>query len=230
MSKGNTAIRLTLKSKEMVMKCAIQSVIFIAVSFLFGMVAVELFQVAQEKQADYQQYQVLSNKAAEKEQSVALLKESLSQYPTVDRLITQKEFVDFAGNICDRNQLKLNKMTGGTLAAEEDAARIQFQIEVQGKPEGMRTFLESLSTLPSLLTVKQVSYRRADDFTWLYRNIDEDKILTWWDMSNQENSSKKARDTKNLEEAQEDKPIGTAQMLEDGELVVYLELEFVKAA
>jgi len=134
-------------------------------------------------------------------------------------LITQKEFVDFAGETCERYDLQLNKLTGGRITRGTGRTAIDFAIEVQGKTENVQKFLSALNNLPAISTVKSASYRNDASQEWMQRVTDEKKLLEWWSVKTEE---------KKNNTADENAVMDVATLMAANDMKLYLSVRFVK--
>lgn len=200
----------------------------IAVLLLFLLTTIILQKVTySELDARRQEYESYTNTYASYEKKT---KEVENLIATVEsggipnstrELITQKEFVDFAGETCERYDLQLNKLTGGRIINETGRSSIDFAIEVQGRTENVQKFLLALNNLPAVATIKSASYRNDANQEWMQRVTDEKKLLEWWSLKTEEKKSNTSDENATMD---------VATMMAANDMKLYLNIQFVKLA
>lgn len=104
----------------------------------------------------------------------------------VDLDENQDDYVKAIGLLCNANLLNIHKMTVGDVVAEEGGiATMNVELELQGDLSHVRSFINDVYDSEMVVRVNSFSYRlEGDAFSWMWRAIDDNDMVSWWDISN----------------------------------------------
>lgn len=90
-------------------------------------------------------------------------------------------YVALLGTLCQNNSLVVNKMTvGESKPVEGNLYALPVNVELQGTLPQIQSFLATLSQADYLCRVREISCREQAEYTWLWRQIDDDTFVPWW--------------------------------------------------
>lgn len=180
--KNKEAVGLKLKSKAKLIRSIMLFVVFVSLSAGLLLFGTTLQEWTAEKQIHLDSYNQLMTDVTQKRASVNSLQSKLtsSEIDFSGEKVTAKQFVDFTGSICETNELKVNKLTGGESVSSDGVSKMNYEIEIEGSGEGLKNFITQIEETYPGYTVKSVSFREAADQSWLLRGIDEQRVLSWW--------------------------------------------------
>lgn len=181
----------------------------------------EVSKVEQTYNDQMQKAEKAKNLNASTESNINAVK-SQKKDPCHD-LVKSQYIADF-GKLAEAHNLSIDKMmntnpenlTGGDLSV------MTFNVELRGKLDDIHNLLESLNNKKYISTVKSISYRLdGQTYLWMYRSIDEQSPITWWDISDYSKESSSENTEENLSELTVD------ALMEHNIATCYLQIDFV---
>ena len=199
-----------------------------------------------------------SQKASEtslRSQVAALENENNSLRNTIEQ--TGKELVSFSENkimyinlasqMAEESGVEINKFTVSDIWTEGTMSGMTSSIEVRGSLFQIKNFINKYCGLNYTNRVNVISCRPEGRYPWFQRNIDGEQVLTWLDLSYEDNlyQNQQSEERQALleaaieagisiadlfpeeEEENTEVPISLAQMFEDKVFKAYLEIDFL---
>lgn len=146
----------------------------------------------------------------------------------VDLVSNKDNYVRALGLLCDANRLNIHKMTVDDITQEEGSSIITLpvRLELQGDLYNIRSFLSDLNESEMLCRVNTLSYRLSNEsFSWMWRAIDNENVVNWWDISNVKDYLLEDPD---VEEEEEDGELLDASVfMRHGSALCYMEVQFI---
>lgn len=148
-----------------------------------------------------------------------------------------KEFIDLASNkdnyvkalglLCDANQLNIHKMTVGDLVAEDGGlSTMSVVLELQGSLDEVKNFVNDIYSSEMLCRINSISYRLQNStFSWMWRNIDENDVVSWWDISSVDGYL--LEDPDEVDDKEDWDLLDANAFMKHGTALCYLEVQFI---
>lgn len=94
-------------------------------------------------------------------------------------------YVDALGKLCTANALNIHKMTTGDVVIEDgNIASLGVVLELQGDLGQIRDLVNDIYDSRMVCRINSISYRlEGETFSWMWRAIDENDMVSWWDIS-----------------------------------------------
>lgn len=150
---------------------------------------------------------------------VIQVKESGKEY---GNLVANKDsYISFLGDITMQNQLNINKMTVGDItSAGSDMYSMKVQIELQGDLFNVKNLVQQLYASDIVSRINKFSYRlqSEDNLQWMWRNVDDENLVPWWDLEEEKDTASASKD---------EKVLGADDLMQHGTALCYLEVEFL---
>ena len=136
-------------------------------------------------------------------------------------------YVKNLGLLCNANGLNIHKMTVDDI--QVDANKISYmtvELQLQGGLRSVKEFVSDIYASQMLCRINSVSYRLANEnFSWMWRAIDDDSMIEWWDISSIKDYLLEDPDA-TLNEDELDL-LGANAFMEHGTALCYLNVMFI---
>lgn len=151
------------------------------------------------------------------------------------------KYINLASTLSVEHEVQINRLTVSDTWTEGQMCGMTSTIEVQGLPRNVEAFVLEYCSSDSANRVNSVSYRPTDEYVWVQRDIDESRVLSWFDLKdetqkyNQENSVKTATNSTEGGDSAEGSvsskhSITLNQMFQEKEMKAYLVVDFLGRA
>lgn len=158
------------------------------------------------------------------------------------------KYINLASTLSVTHKVQINKLTVSDTWTEGQMSGMTSTIEVQGMPSDVQAFVLEYCSSDSANRVNAVSYRPTDEYVWVKRDIDDSRVLSWFDLGDehqkydQENATQNTNSSDLASAAKEqavagdgsfvpkDHSITLAQMFQAKEVKAYLVVDFLGRA
>ena len=106
------------------------------------------------------------------------------------------KYINLASQLSQKYSVVINHLTVSDVWLEGEMSGMTTIIEVEGKMDKVRDFLNEYCGVNNVNRINTISCRPSGRYAWLARSIDGQKVISWFDLS-QENS---LQETINAEE------------------------------
>lgn len=104
------------------------------------------------------------------------------------------KYVKALGLLCEANGVNINKMSVSDVkqdqvgsASSSNVSIMPIALELQGSLAQIRAFIQDLFDSEMVCKIESVSYRQENQtFAWMWRDIDENNMIDWWDITDVE--------------------------------------------
>lgn len=226
----------------------------IVVAVLLMLVSIGLLYFYFSTDADIQSYNSakaqetsLRNQVTTLEQANAQMMSTIEQ--TGLELVSFTEdkirYINLASALALRYNVDIGKLTVSDVWQEGTMAGMTTTIEICGSLENIKNFVNAYCDSGSTNRVNVISLRSTDRYVWVERDIDNNQILQWIDLSLEESYYEKyMKDLENERqqaateagiavaptespEVKDELPITLATLFSDSQFKIYLEIDFL---
>lgn len=177
-----------ISRRKAVMKSVITCVVLLAVCLasigfvMFTQVDVDEWELAKEKEHSLQMQ--LDSVAAQNSQLSATIEETGKKLVSFsDDKLT---YIDKASTLSITHEVQINKLTVSDVWSEGQMSGMTVTIEVQGNTKDVQDFVLEYCSSQSANRVNSISYRPADKYVWVQRSVDDSRVLSWFDLQEEE--------------------------------------------
>ena len=167
----------------------------IAVAILFLLMSAGLLYYRFSTQADVDTYfYQKSQETSLRSQVQALESTNNSLLSTIEQ--TGKELVSFsedkikyinlASELSEKYSLNIDKLTVSDVWQEGQMSGMTTSIEVQGSLYSIKEFINDYCSTKYTNRINVVSFRPVDRYPWITRGLDDEKVIDWFDLSEEE--------------------------------------------
>lgn len=143
------------------------------------------------------------------------------------------DYIADLGDMAKDHDLIIGQLTSDSIfpiSGTNAVMALPITISVQGDMGDISDFIWDLTQSETLVAVEKASYRTGttEDFSWMYRSIDENVLLPWWEISSYVDAY--ALQQAGLEEVEIEAPYQLTVedlMQSNGDPVCYLELNVI---
>lgn len=96
------------------------------------------------------------------------------------------KYINLASELSLEHNVVINKLTVSDVWQEGEMSGMTTSIEVEGQLTDVRAFVEEYCGVNYTNRINVVSCRPSGRYVWLSRGIDEQKVLSWFDLSEDE--------------------------------------------
>lgn len=162
------------------------------IAALLFVAAVALFYYRTYTEPAWSQYQFEKQQEASLQSQVDSLTSANSQLmATIEengkQLVSFSEdkikYINLASDLSAEHSVRINKLTVSDVWQEGEMSGMTTTIEVEGSLPDVRAFVEEYCGVNYTNRINVVSCRPAGRYAWLQRDIDGNKILTWFDLA-----------------------------------------------
>lgn len=109
-------------------------------------------------------------------------------------------YIAYLGELAQRNDLNINKMTVGDIFPTGSLYSLDSEIELQGDLYNIKNFVHQLYESEKVARILSVSYRvqNKSNLKWMWRRIDDAQLVPWWDVDTDTALSFAAPDDSNI--------------------------------
>lgn len=93
------------------------------------------------------------------------------------------KYINLASELSITHDVRINKLTVSDIWQEGEMSCMTTTIEVEGGLENVRAFVEEYCGTNYTNRINVVSCRPSGRYVWLKRDIDDEKVLTWFDLA-----------------------------------------------
>ena len=146
----------------------------------------EIQDLTHEYQVQQQQGTEIQNIEAATKTLIDLVAQTGKSF--VNILMEKDNYIEELGNLAKKHQLNISTLTSEDIIPITDSSffTLPIQITVQGTAEQIATFIHDVHDDNRLVTIAGMSYRIEQPYSWMWRALDEDEPLSWWDISTYE--------------------------------------------
>ena len=219
----NYEIKLRIKRRY---RMALQ--LFIIASFVFVVsenFVQDSYNVASDKLAIQMD---MDNQIATAQDATTTLNETIAlTEKTFENLWAEKDtYIESLGTLAVNNQLNIHRLTADEISPLINSYlyTLPVQIEVQGTLNNISTFTKSLYDEDALICIDAMSYRLDNQpFAWMWRTLDDEPLLDWWDISAYEEAVEEHTPTLAIDPLD----LSIATLMENKTALCYIELNFI---
>lgn len=162
---------------------------------LLFLVAIGLMYFKYTTDSEWSQYQSDKQQEATVQANVNSLTESNNQLratieETGKQLVSFSEdkikYINLASDLSLEHSIRINKLTVSDVWDEGEMAVMTTSIEVEGSLSNVRAFVEEYCGTNYTNRINVVSCRPSGRYVWLQREVDGQKVLNWFDLSEDE--------------------------------------------
>lgn len=96
------------------------------------------------------------------------------------------KYINLASDLSLEHSIRINKLTVSDVRDEGEMAVMTTSIEVEGSLSNVRAFVEEYCGTDYTNRINVVSCRPSGRYVWLQREVDGEKVLNWFDLSEDE--------------------------------------------
>lgn len=93
------------------------------------------------------------------------------------------KYINLASELSIMHAVRINKLTVSDVWQEGVMSGMTTTIEVEGKLSDVKSFVEEYCSVDYTNRINTISCRPTGRYAWLQRNIDGEKVLGWFDLS-----------------------------------------------
>lgn len=93
------------------------------------------------------------------------------------------KYINLASNLSNKYSVRLNKLSVSDVWTEGQMAGMTTDIEIEGAMANIRSFVEEYCGSKYTNRINAISCRPIDRYPWLARSIDGNRVLTWFDLT-----------------------------------------------
>ena len=90
------------------------------------------------------------------------------------------KYTNLASTLAMTSNVHINKLSVSNLVQDGQMTLMPVEIEIEGSMADVTSFVTEYCGSNGANRIKAISYRPTDDYPWLARGIDGEKILTWF--------------------------------------------------
>lgn len=105
---------------------------------------------------------------------------------TEDKIV----FINRASELATEHGVEMNEISVSDVWTEGQMSGMTTRVEVEGTLAGVRGFISNYCNVAYTNRITNVSCRPSDKYPWMYRYIDDLKVLQWLDLSEEEDKFK----------------------------------------
>ena len=96
------------------------------------------------------------------------------------------KYINLASDLSLEHSIRINKLTVSDVWEEGEMSVMTTSIEVEGSRSNVRAFVEEYCGANYTNRINVVSCRPSGRYVWLQREVDGEKVLNWFDLSQDE--------------------------------------------
>lgn len=164
-------------------------------SFILLLLSCGIWYFRYSTEAEYQSYLSQVAQEASAQQQVSSLTSANNELLTTieengKELVSFSEdkikYINLASELSLKYNVVINKLTVSDVWNEGEMSGMTTSIEIQGTLDDVESFVEDYCSTKYTNRVNVVSMRPLGRYVWLGRAIDDEKVLTWFDLSQDE--------------------------------------------
>lgn len=97
------------------------------------------------------------------------------------------KYINLASSLSEEYNVNIDKLTVSDVWQEGQMAGMTTSIQVQGNLSSICSFINEYCSTRYTNRINVVSFRPVDRYPWIMRNLDDEKVIGWFDLSAEEN-------------------------------------------
>lgn len=176
-----------LQEKLRIRRILIISAIFILISVALAYYRISTDSVIRKYKGDQGQAETLQTQIDTLTDQVSQLQSSIEQNGKELVSFTEDKikYINLASSLSNQFNVRLSKLSVSDVWTEGQMAGMTTDIEIEGSLANIRSFVEEYCGSKYTNRINEISCRPIDRYPWLARTIDGERVLSWFDLTDE---------------------------------------------